>query len=147
MRSIAMGCVGVLFAAVLATAADVEVGKEFQGKWTVTEIQSTDATLTADQLNNFGVTIDGAKMQWQIGDGMRKAKISFLDTKSSPKVIDIESLEGDQDGTVFEGIYEIDGDTLRMCLNLSTSMKQRPSEFTVPTGSTLVIVSLKQEKK
>ena len=136
-------CVGINTLA----ADDVTVGKEFQGKWIVTEIQANGATVPEGDLPNFRLTIDGDKMHWQIGEYKREAKITTLDGQSNPHLIDIRSVGGDQDGVVFEGIYELDGDRFRMCLNLASSIKDRPDKFETVEGSSKVIIVLKRDSQ
>jgi uncharacterized protein (TIGR03067 family) len=54
-----------------------------------------------------------------------------LDPSQSPKVIEMTSLE---DGKAYSGIYELDGDALKLCWARGTK-GPLPSEFTCDQGS------------
>ncbi|MGD9721767.1 MAG: TIGR03067 domain-containing protein [Pirellulales bacterium] len=62
-----------------------------------------------------------------------------LDTSKSPKTIDL-----DVNGRVLHGIYQLDGDTLKMCYNLTRD--DRPTEFVSTPDSGLIVVIHKREK-
>jgi hypothetical protein len=52
--------------------------------------------------------------------------------------------EGPNKGKTIPAIYERDGDTLRVCYNLSG--KNRPTEFKTKAGAQLFLVTCKREK-
>lgn len=63
---------------------------------------------------------------------------------AKPKTLDIIGVEGPNKGKTILAIYERDGDTLRVCYELSG--KGRPSEFKSTEGSQLFLVEYKREK-
>lgn len=65
------------------------------------------------------------------------------DPSAKPKALDITSTEGPNKGKTFLAIYERDGDTLRVCYDLSG--KDRPSEFRTKEGTQLYLVTYKLE--
>jgi len=68
-----------------------------------------------------------------------------LDPSTTPKCVDIVITGGDQKDAVLEGIYELQGDTLKICAKVIG--KERPGQFTSPEGSNIVLVVLKREKQ
>jgi uncharacterized protein (TIGR03067 family) len=47
-----------------------------------------------------------------------------------------------------QGIYEIDGDTLKLCtIAITSPKKKRPEQFASPPGSDYRLAVLKREKK
>ena len=58
--------------------------------------------------------------------------------------MDITGTEGPNKGKTFLAVYELDGDTLRICYDLSG--KSRPTEFKTTEGTQLFLVSYKREK-
>ena len=70
----------------------------------------------------FTFTKDG-KMVSVGPDGKEKVVEFKLDSSAKPKAIDTTT-----DGSSSLGIYELDGDTLKMCLNQGNEVK-RPTEF------------------
>jgi uncharacterized protein (TIGR03067 family) len=67
-----------------------------------------------------------------------------MNPKAKPKALDIVGTEGPNKGKKIRAIYERDGDTLRICYDLSG--KSRPTEFKTRTGTQLFLVTYKREK-
>lgn len=63
---------------------------------------------------------------------------------AKPKAIDITGTEGPNKGKTFLAIYELDGDTLKICYDLSG--KGRPTEFKTTEGTQLFLVTYQREK-
>ena len=68
-----------------------------------------------------------------------------IDATKKPKTIDIEVTGGPHKGTIYQGIYELDGDTLRVCLAQPESA-ERPTEFSARKGSGFALSEFKREK-
>ena len=68
-----------------------------------------------------------------------------IDGIKKPKTIDLEVTVGHHKGVVYRGIYELDGDTLRVCLAQPESA-ERPSEFSAHKGSNFALSEFKREK-
>ena len=83
------------------------------------------------------------------GDGkVRKeyAKLALkLDPTTTPKCVDMTVAGGIQKDVVMEGIYELKGDELRLCIKVLGN-KERPGEFTSPDGASIVLLKLKRQK-
>jgi uncharacterized protein (TIGR03067 family) len=107
--------------------------KKFQGTWTFESSVTGGEELPADDLKMFVVTFDGDKHTVKKGDEVIQVGTQVLDLSKSPKTIDVTMLEGPHKGTVMLGIYEIDGDTLKVCFD--PEGKTRPTEFKSPPGS------------
>jgi uncharacterized protein (TIGR03067 family) len=60
------------------------------------------------------------------------------------KAMDITGAEGPNQGKTLLAIYELTGDTLRICYDLEG--KTRPSEFATKTGTQQLLVSYKRAK-
>ena len=67
-----------------------------------------------------------------------------LNPKAKPKELDLTGTDGPNKGKTFLAIYERDGDTLRVCYDLSG--KNRPTEFKTKEGTQLFLVTYKREK-
>jgi uncharacterized protein (TIGR03067 family) len=67
-----------------------------------------------------------------------------LKASSKPKEIDIVGTEGPNKGKTILAIYERDGDTLRICYDLSG--KSRPKEFKTKEETQLFLVTYKRQK-
>ena len=81
-------------------------------------------------------------------DQVRKeyARFSFkLDPSAMPQLFDLTVAAGVQKDAVMEGIYELKGDQLRICLKVLG--QERPAEFTSPEGASVALLVLKREKQ
>jgi uncharacterized protein (TIGR03067 family) len=61
-----------------------------------------------------------------------------------PAAIDFQHTEGSSKGTVWKGIYAIDGDTLMVCDNAPDLGRSRPTAFEAKSGSGYVLVTFKR---
>jgi uncharacterized protein (TIGR03067 family) len=114
--------------------ADLEKeARKFQGAWTFESSVTGGDELPADHLKMFVVTFEGDKHTVKKGDEVIQVGTQKIDPSKSPKTIDVTMVEGPHKGTVMLGIYEIDGDTLKVCFD--PEGKTRPTEFKSPPGS------------
>jgi uncharacterized protein (TIGR03067 family) len=68
-----------------------------------------------------------------------------LEPSSHPKRMTIVGTEGPNQGRRFLAIYEISGETLRMCYDLSG--KEHPAEFKSLPGTQLYLVTYSRKKR
>lgn len=74
--------------------------------------------------------------------GEADTKMTYrLDASKSPRTIDVTA-----EGRVNQGIYELRGDVLKLCL-AGVSSKKRPAKFSSEKGELKVLIELKREKK
>jgi uncharacterized protein (TIGR03067 family) len=66
-----------------------------------------------------------------------------IDTSRNPKAFDLSALEG---GPANPGIYEFEGDTLRICWSRTTEVGSAPTEFATHRGSNRRLVVLKRSR-
>lgn len=67
-----------------------------------------------------------------------------LSPADKPKTMDITGTAGPNQGKTFLAIYELTGDTLRICYDLEGKM--RPSEFTTKAGTKQFLAFYKRAK-
>src|SRR5262249_26183745 len=101
--------------------------------------------LPADDLKAFIVIFEGDKHTLKMGDKVVQAGTQKIDPSKSPKTIDVTMTEGPSKGAIMLGIYEIDGDTLKVCFDREG--KKRPTEFKSPPGSQNFFNAHKRVKK
>ena len=119
--------------------------KKFQGTWTFESVEAGGKKLPADQFKGMTVTFEGDKYSVKMGDRVVEAATLKLDPSRSPKTLDATVTEGPNKGNVILGIYEIDGDTLKVCFD--PEGKKRPTEFKSPAGSENFVNVHKRVKK
>src|SRR5262245_59404937 len=65
-----------------------------------------------------------------------------VDATKQPKTIDMKYTAGPEKGKTSRGIYELDGDTWKICLSFAG--KDRPAEFNTRPGDSQVLEILKR---
>jgi uncharacterized protein (TIGR03067 family) len=118
-------------------AADPDQEK-LQGKWIVEsfEYNANPVELLKDAVREF--KDDKYTLTPKAGDVINGA-IKMLDSSKQPKLIDLEV-----NGQTLKGIYEVSGDSLKMCYNLNNP--ERPTEFVSKPDSGIVLVVHKRAK-
>jgi uncharacterized protein (TIGR03067 family) len=126
--------------------ADIENElKKFQGTWTFESVEVGGKELPADAFKGITVTFVGDKHTVKNGDETIQSATQKFDPSKSPKTLDATVTEGPNKGTVLLGIYEISGDTLKVCFD--PEGKKRPTEFKTAPGSQTTLVVHKRMKK
>lgn len=121
---------------IAARIDDGDQGK-LAGKWTVEtfEYNGSDVERLKDAIREFK---DGKySLTLKMGDAIEGSL--KLDSTKTPKQIDL-----DVNGRTLKGIYELDGDTLKMSYNLGA--EERPTEFVSKPDTGLVLVIHKRKK-
>ena len=125
--------------------ADVEKElKKFQGTWTFESVEAGGKNLPADQFKGITVTFEGDKYAVKKGDEVVEAATQKLDPSKSPKTLDAKVTDGPNKGAVILGIYEISGDTLKVCFD--PEGKKRPTEFKGKSGAQTLVVHKRVKK-
>jgi uncharacterized protein (TIGR03067 family) len=68
-----------------------------------------------------------------------------VDSTTKPGSMSVTGTEGPNRGKTFPAIYELTGDTLRICYDLSGA--KRPAEFKTVTGTQLYLVTYHRRKE
>ena len=83
------------------------------------------------------------------GDDVLSKKVSkitiVVDPATTPRTIDLKVETGSEKGLILEGIYEIKGDEMKLCIRGEPGAN-RPLEFATKEGARLVLFVLKREK-
>jgi uncharacterized protein (TIGR03067 family) len=119
--------------------------KKFQGAWTFESSEAGGQQLPAGELKELVITFAGDKHTIKKGDQVVQVGVQKLDPSKSPKAIDVNMTEGPNKGKVLLGIYEISGDTLKVCFD--PEGKKRPTEFKSSPGSENFVNVHKRVKK
>ena len=134
----------------LGTTQDAEsIRKDkaaLQGVWKVTASASKGEKVPADDLKDLALLFRGDAIHIREGGKTAENFAFTLDPSKKIKEIDLTLKVGPQKGRVDRGIYQLDGDTLRICIQ-SNKDAPRPSEFRSPVGSDLWLVVLQRTKE
>jgi uncharacterized protein (TIGR03067 family) len=102
----------------------------FQGTWQLVSVRSEGKQVPDDQIADVRVVIRGNRHTVHVGDQVAAREIPFtLDPKAMPRQVTDQL----PDGRTIQGIYELEGDTLRSCV--APPGKDRPAEFSAEPGS------------
>ena len=110
-----------------------------QGTWAVAELAMEGQTLSGAMLDNARVEISGNRFR-SLGMGAVYEGTVTLDGSVNPRRLSMKFDTGPEKGNTNLGIYELDGDTWRLCL--ATRGDVRPMEFSAPAGSGFVLETL-----
>ena len=125
--------------------ADVEKElKKFQGTWTFESVEAGGKEVPAAGFKGITVTFEGDQYTVKKGDEVIQAATQKLDPSQSPKTLDVTVAEGPNKGAVMLGIYEISGDTLKVCFD--PEGKKRPTQFKSASGSQTLVVHKRVKK-
>jgi RNA polymerase sigma factor (sigma-70 family) len=118
---------------------DVE---KLQGTWNIVTLEVDGAKMEANLFKGAKIVMKGdAFTTFSMG---AEYKGTFkIDATKKPKQIDLMFTEGPEKGNTSLGIYELDGDIMKICLTIAK--KDRPTEFATKPGSGLALETLKRE--
>jgi uncharacterized protein (TIGR03067 family) len=88
--------------------------------------------------------IEGDKYEVSVGGRLDRGTC-MLDAAAQPKAMKLTGTYGLNQGKTFLCIYEISGETLRVCYDLSG--KQTPTEFATAAGTPLYLVTYARKKE
>ena len=131
---------------VAADAKDDPAKKDMdtlQGKWQLVSLTRDGKEVDVSKFAVRVIKDDKYTVQYQPD---RKIEGTFkIDPTAKPKTFDLTQPSGDNAGQTSLGIYEIDGDTFKICFALPG--KDRPTEFKSAEGSGVVLAVHKKAKE
>ena len=144
MHALFLATVSLLVAAALpndaATKKEIE---KLQGKWeSETTVVKGEKHWTTWVIDEKGISSQNNKLQGDLGFTSVVKFTYKLDPTRKPKEIDLIWAEFANKGKIQLAIYELDGDTLKICE--SPIGKERPKKFESKKGSGQSILTLKR---
>lgn len=142
----------VLLALVGLTAADAatedaaaEDLKKMQGDWVVVSMESDGMKIPDDDAQALFRTVKGneytvSRFRTVVGKGTIR-----LDATKKPRTIDAHPAGAARDAKPIRGIYEFEGDKLKLCFALPG--KDRPTQFRSEEGSGHTLTVWQRERK
>ena len=118
-------------------------GKDIQGTWLPIKAEVGGKPMGNDFLTNTVMKLDGGKYLVTVAGSPDKGDYT-LDAGSKPKTLDITGSEGPNAGKKIPCIYELKGNTLKICYGLDGSA--RPTEFKSPPGTKYFLVTYERKK-
>ncbi|HEY7331267.1 MAG TPA: TIGR03067 domain-containing protein [Gemmataceae bacterium] len=117
----------------------------FDGTWLPESAELGGKMFPDEVRKTIKLEIKGDKYTVTVGkEGKDEGTVKLMPSET-PKAMDITGTNGPNKGKTFLAIYELKGDTLRLCYDLSG--KKRPTEFKTSEGTLLFLVEYKRQKK
>ena len=146
-RLIAMMCwliLGIELVPAFAQPAE-DAQRKLQGAWTAT--QAERGGKAADDVVGNRLSFTGSRFQIQSRDGKTLYSGTVrLDPSAKPATIDFAHTEGALKGKAWQGIYTLDGETLKVCDNAPNLDKGLPAAFEATSGSGHILITFKRAK-
>jgi len=118
--------------------------KAVQGTWQPVKAELAGHPMTDDVLKSISLKMDNGKYEVFVGANPDRGTYT-LDAATKPKSITVTGTAGPNNGKTFPAIYELKGDTLRICYDLSGA--KRPTEFKSVAGTKLYLVIYSRKKE
>jgi uncharacterized protein (TIGR03067 family) len=119
--------------------------KRLQGTWTAIEAERDGGA--ADDVVGHRLSFTGDCFRIRSAAGtLLYAGTVRVDPSTKPAAIDFELTKGAPRGTVWKGIYALDGDTLTTCDNAPDPDKGRPTTFEAERGCGYVLITFRRAK-
>ena len=134
----------------LCVAADkpkVDAKKELanlQGTWVMAELEVNGVAVAAKKLEGTTLVIKGDKYTVKVKDTAHETTIE-IDPTTDPKSIDTLFPNGAELPKLSKGVYELDGDTLKICRH-QTPGEDRPTQIGSWPNTNLFVVTWKRKK-
>ncbi len=128
-----------------AFAADPpDDAKAVQGNWKPAKAELAGQPMTDAVLKSISLKLDNGKYEVFVG-GQPDRGTYTLDSATKPKSMTITGTAGPNNGKTYPAIYELEGDTLRICYDLSGA--KHPTEFKSLAGTQLYLVTYHRNKE
>jgi uncharacterized protein (TIGR03067 family) len=137
-------CLAIVLTAETARSGDKKEQEKFEGTWSLVKVEGGKPS--KDKEPDAKITFKGDKVTSKNKFDKTDAATYSVDPTKKPKEINVHK-EKDGKKVTFKGIYELDGDTLKISHfeDDKKSMEGRPKQM-VANEETILLV-LKREKK
>jgi uncharacterized protein (TIGR03067 family) len=120
--------------------------KQLQAVWKIEALTADGKKQEGDVLDTLRgmtLTIDGDRAVLKAADGATVGTYEMtFDASKDPKTFDAKEVQGASAGSVYKGIWKIEGDTLLWCF----SPKDRPKKFESKEGTDVTLIVHKRQK-
>jgi uncharacterized protein (TIGR03067 family) len=131
------------FTLVVGVAAEEPDDKAMHGTWTPLSAELAGAAMPPAVVKSIVLKLDSGKYEVSVGGKLDRGTYT-LDPAAKPKAMIIRGTEGPNRDKTFLCIYTIEGDTLRVCYDLSGKM--HPTEFMTTPANQLYLVTYTRKK-
>jgi len=141
-----MNLLAVLMTAFLLGSGDpakTDLDK-LQGTWVLVSMETEGHDVAAEDFKDWTAVYEQNHLTLKAGDRVRRRGIVTLDPGRKPKAMNTWDQDGPYDDQTVPGIYELNGDTLKVCF--ARPGQERPKEFTTKSGTAFLVCVYKGHK-
>jgi uncharacterized protein (TIGR03067 family) len=128
----------------MSSSAETSDAKALDGVWIPIKAELAGQPMAETILQTIRLKIEKDKYEVTVG-GEPDAGTVTLDTAARPKRMRITGVKGPNAGKVFPAIYELRGETLQVCYDLSGT--KTPTEFKTSAGTQLYLVTYRRQAR
>jgi uncharacterized protein (TIGR03067 family) len=141
-----MNILAVLMTAVLLGGGDPAKTdlEKLQGTWVLASMETEGHDVAPDDFKNWTASYEQNRVVLRVVDRVRRRGLVTLDPGRKPKAINTWDQDGPYEDQTVPGIYELDGDTLKLCF--ARPGQERPKEFTTKSGTAFLFCVYKKHK-
>ena len=116
---------------------------DLKGVWKPVEAELGGVKLPDAVLAPLRLELGGGKYVLKGAESPDRGTVT-VDASKKPRTMDVTGTDGPNKGKTFPSIYELEGDSLRICYDLSG--QKRPTEFKTTKGTKLYLVTYTRDK-
>ncbi len=131
-------------ASLASLAADAPDAKTLEGVWMPVEAELGGQSMPEAVLKTISLKLHDGKYEVFVAGEPDRGTYT-IDPSTKPKSMRITGTDGPNKGKTFPAIYELEGERLRICYDLSG--KQRPADFSTAAGTRLYLVTYDRRKQ
>lgn len=135
---------GIAEEASIPTSVSIDDATAVQGSWQPAQAELAGKPMPDAVLKTISLKIDNGKYEVLVGEQPDRGTYT-LDSTTKPKSMTITGTDGPNNGKTFPAIYELKGDTFRVCYDLSGA--KHPTEFKSVAGTLLYLVTYNRKKE
>jgi uncharacterized protein (TIGR03067 family) len=114
---------------------------ELNGTWKPVTAELAGEPWPQPVLDSMKLIVKDDKYTVQVGETSDEGTVT-RDSRKSPKTMDIKGTKGPNEGKTILAIFELKGDELRVCYDLTG--KSRPTEFATKPDTQLFLVKYRR---
>ena len=130
-------------ASMILAADPKDDAKAMDGVWIAKSAELGGQPMAADTVKTIKLEMKAGKYTVTVGQAVDRGTVKYGSTKK-PKTMDIAGDDGPNKGKTFLAIYELSGDSLKVCYDLSGT--SRPTEFKT-AGTKLFMATYQREPR